>query len=118
MMTAGLRSCLFRCLMLRYGLPSGHAVRALLAVSGLYRPAAGHLQVVAYEESQKYKEGRYIIEKQKVMKVRVGQCSGPMYADLPVSLVAFVGMPSNLQLSTSTAVGPLAVHPCQPLSSP
>ena len=26
---------------------------------------------VAYEESQKYKEGKYIIEKAKVMKVRV-----------------------------------------------
>lgn len=28
------------------------------------------LQEVSYEESQKYKEGKYIIEKQKVIKVR------------------------------------------------
>ena len=28
-----------------------------------------NLQVIAYEESQKYKEGKYIVEKSRVIKV-------------------------------------------------
>lgn len=39
-----------------------------------------HVQEFAYEESQKYKEGKYILEKAVVMKVPLtllGYCSSP-----------------------------------------
>lgn len=33
----------------------------------------GLAQVMAFEESQKYKEGKYILEKARIMKVRPGE---------------------------------------------
>ena len=49
-------------------LPAGrpNALPALLTAAGL------HVQEAAVEESQKYKEGKFILEKAKIMKVGLG----------------------------------------------